>query len=254
MSGSKIITVPPPDLRQQPNVELRKPDFDALVETKGYRVIQEKTVKCPCGGHDHSPLLNCKNCNGSGWIGLERYETKMLIQSINVDTRYKEWTEEKMGNVQISARYETSLSFMDRIQIIDQTSSISELLFVFMNESGTLSSFPIYNPIKIDGLFLFVDPSLPLTKLQEGVDYVVDKTVGRIDFLKLTDINSKLSLRYDYYPLYYVIDINHEIRSSYSLNHYGREEKKFLPCAGIGRRAHYLLERVRDIKGEIDNT
>ena len=98
MADNKPITIQtPPNTVGQPSVQLVKNDFDVAIEKKGYRVYHDKASKCPCASKNGgAPQSNCKNCGGSGWFYINRTRTRMVVQSMNINTTNKEWSEERM--------------------------------------------------------------------------------------------------------------------------------------------------------------
>lgn len=118
----------PPNLIGQPDNKLfRKNDFDSLIWLKGYSVIIEQAIACPCRGKSGSALPTCQNCLGLGWVFVNPVETKALITSINVNTKFKEWSPELTGTVQITVRDEDRLSFFDKVTFKTRTSILSEV-------------------------------------------------------------------------------------------------------------------------------
>jgi len=117
-TGNQIIQQTPPNTQGKTRVDLDKSDFDALVWQKGYDVYVDKAMKCPCRNTpDSQALSNCRNCGGSGWIFFNRKETRMVLQSMNANNRYQEWSEEKLGTVRITSLNKEQLTYMDRITI-----------------------------------------------------------------------------------------------------------------------------------------
>ena len=106
-----------PSLLQQPNVAFRGNDFNALVHLKGYDVIIESAVKCPCKSKNNDHLVTCQNCGGTGWVMINSVQDRAVLTSINVNTDYKEWSELNIGTVQVTVMNRSYLSYMDRITV-----------------------------------------------------------------------------------------------------------------------------------------
>ena len=69
----------------QPSVSFRNDDFAALIDSKGYTIIIEKAVRCPCEREMGQALVSCQNCYGSGYIFINPLKTKAIASGINRD-------------------------------------------------------------------------------------------------------------------------------------------------------------------------
>jgi len=248
----------PPSVIGRPSVDFIKPEFDALIENKGYRVIWEPTVMCPCRGVQNSPLTNCENCRGTGWVLLNAIRTKMVLTSINFSNRYQQWTKELVGMVAFTARHEDRVTFMDRLTLEDSESIETELLQLRLSSTSQVFCFTTYMLSEVMEAFMFDEPGKKLIRLSEGTDFTYSKRDYKIVFpnLDLTGQNRVMvSVRYKCRPQYYVVDMNHDIRNSTILNERGSKEQIKLPVSGIARRSLDVFDRP-DFTGEtvIDNS
>jgi len=140
------VTPTPSQVANQGRADFVKSKFDDLIYQKGYDVVHEKALRCPCVSKNANQQSNCKNCGGSSWIFFNPTQTKMVIHSMNLNTKYKEWSQENIGTASISSLAETETSFMDRITVIDGEAIFSEVLFLkqyIPDEVGYFETFPM---------------------------------------------------------------------------------------------------------------
>lgn len=257
MSGSqniKITTAPP--LQGKGKVNLVLSDFEAQVWNKGQEVYLDKMLKCPCNSIDSGFLSSCRNCGGSGWVLIERIDTKMLLTSINKNTKFKEWSEEKVGTVNVTALSRNKLAFMDRIILRNATMIFNQTLkFKVDPNTGDMFAFTIYPIIFVEFIFIFESTELPLRRLSIDLDYTVVRNKITIISEELKAIeNLTISIRYTHRPQYHIIDLNRELMNSEI------DERKILetgefPVSAIARLSHYVLD-IEDFNGTyyIDNS
>jgi len=241
MTPANIIVQKSPNLTQKSNVQLILSDFDAIVWNKGYNVHHDKMIKCPCKSEKTDQLSSCQNCAGIGWILIQRIKTRMVLQGINMDTKYKEWSEEKLGTIRITALSNNQLAFMDRIILLDSEAIHNQTLFpkVFNNK---LFTFTIYDINKITDLFFFIADDKPLRRLEETIDYTIgerNQIIFNDKFKKYE--NFTISVRYTHAPQFHVLEITREIIQS---DIEGVNKQTIIanfPVAAIGRRSHFVI-------------
>lgn len=225
-----------------PRQDFIKEDFDLLIYQKGYNVYHEKATLCPCKikGQDNKP--DCLNCGGTGWIFLDKIKTRMILHSMNIETKYKEWSEEKVGTVSISCMDKDQISFMDRITLIDSRSLHSQILYpqFYQNKLFAYTSYIIQD---IKDCFLFINSKEKLKRLTIGTDYTYENNVFYLDNKYQSMEALRVSIRYAHYVAYHVIDISRDIINSFNVNAIsGKEGLLSLPLHGTARRAHYILD------------
>lgn len=249
-NSNPIISQTPPNLQGQSRVDLRKRDFDAIVWQKGYDVYLDKALRCPCrSGNDHQALSSCKNCGGSGWLYLNRYKTKMVLQSMNLDTKFKEWSEERIGTVRITSMNRDELAFMDRITVIEGRTIVNDVVFP-KDYYGELRARVNYEILEIDEIFLFSSAGAPLKRLFEGVDFdILQDNQGRpTNLLRFDQQYSGMdqmtvSIRYQYAPQFHVMDVTRQIMNTQELDKStGADIISDMPVSAMGRRSHYVLD------------
>jgi hypothetical protein len=251
-----IITQTPPNLIGQPDVQLQSDSFDAFVYSKGYEVIHEKAVSCPCKSKsNNNPLSSCQNCNGSGWVIFNPTVTRMVLQGMNINTRYREWSQEMAGTVAITSRKVDQLSFMDRITVKDSDSIYSQVLHPWSN-NNELFAFTIYDIKDIYEVFLFQAVDQPLVRLSSSnYSYERNKLILNASYGEIDDLS--VSIRYKHWTEYHVIDILKETRRSYisDASTKGKQQSALFPFHAIARRSHYVLDPLNQTgSGRIDNS
>lgn len=210
--------------------------FDVLIEQKGYDVIWERAVPCPCSERQVHKS-SCLNCAGSGWVFINPTQIKAVITSINKSTKFKEWSVEMLGTFSITVKSDFKLNFMDKITVINSSTPHSEVLKVFSMEDKVISK-TIYPMEDILEIFLFESPTSKLTLLKKGVDYTFhdnEIVYSNVDSERYVSISYLHKLQYN------ILDLNHDVRNTISLDSSSREIPNELPISAVARRIHNVL-------------
>lgn len=248
-----------------PNVKWRHGDFTKLINNHGYEAYIDKAMRCPCVDKTTgSPMSNCKNCLGRGYFFIDRKKTKVISQSMNNSKNFEEWSETNKGKAKITAYGIDRLGFMDRIILLPLISYYYEVVrpIEFDNE---LVAYPIYEPIEISQIYLFVESItklMPLTKDQYTING--NKVTFSNDISELVpnnDINApyaniSIAIRYSYHPVYHVIDINRElmmVKDSGGCNESNKGLKN-MPVNVLARKAHYIFDAQNYDSELLENT
>lgn len=265
MSGSNkraIISKTSPEAVET-QVRFQTKRFDSLIFDKGYEVWIDKAFKCPCSVKGAGqPLSDCKNCLGIGWVFTNRVETRIAVQSINVNVNYENWTKSVAGTAKITARAVDKLAFMDRIILKDVEGYYNEILRVKkIQEDGVEVEkfFTNYGIISIEDIMCFVDSDSELMYLKEGVDYELSETNDteiKIINASLKGIELVATIRYRHFQTYHMIDLNRDITKVREKECLTDENLKNMPIMGIARKAHYLFDnnKFEESSELIDNT
>lgn len=242
-SGQVILQPLPPKVKGN-RVDFLKTYFDDLVANKGYRVYLDKAMDCPCANNgDNQGLSACKNCGGSGYFWINRTLTKMVMQAMNLDTKFKEWSLVNLGTVKITTLNDNVLSMMDRITILDALSTHTETLHGKLHEGDNkYRAMTIYPVVEIEAAFLFVNTETKLTRAIEGTHFsIVDNSW--IEFLSPYGTeNVTLSIRYRHRPTYYVKDCPRNIMTTNVLES-GFDIPEEMPLHAVARIADLVLNR-----------
>lgn len=229
--------LPPPEFSNSPQVEFNRNEFESAVWSKGYEVIREKAISCPCGNLGH-PDPTCRYCNGVGLLFLDPVLDRVLMTSINSESKYKEWSMDKTGTVSMTLRDNTvPLSFYDRITVKDCFSYLSENRDLQDQDFVWLT----FKPRKIISVHMLDGLGAPI-KLESG-DYWIDVDNPYILVLdqEIKPSNGLISVYYEHEVQYYVIDIPHDIRSSNVTDENGNLKKIDLPLNAICRRGNQFI-------------
>lgn len=258
------MTLPRQSIRQatpasqvnQPQVEFRKDDFHALIGSKGYDIIIEKAVRCPCSGNSGSPLSNCQNCMGTGFVFINPLQTKAIASGINQSTQHKDWSIERAGTISLTVRDDDqeTLSFYDKITFANKYSSYSEILTIRRAEIENVVVNFVFSTYKIKSIidaFLFVDSETKLTRLTPEQIQInpANPYVAVLNVTLPIDNNGSISLRYKHEIQYNVIDLPHELRGSTIVDNDGKRKNIILPMNAIARRSHLTVAEKPNFDG-----
>lgn len=228
-----------PDIGQNPIADFNLDYFNTLVFTKGLEVIHERALICPCKQKGNGHLSDCKNCLGTGWIFIEPKRSRMIIHSINMDTKYKGWSEEKIGTISVTSRSDEQFAFMDRITIEESEVILSQMMYPF-ELSGEVLGKTIYGVEEILNFYKFENSGVALKPIVDHYSFYNDeKNVIKFDSGVVAD--DCLSITYKHKIQYHIIDLVHEMRKSLIYTG-GKFEEIFLPVNAIARRSHYILD------------
>lgn len=243
--SKKIVIQSAPDQINKTTVGFIPSEFDKLIFEKGYRVVHEKTLQCPCKSKRINQLSNCKNCGGVGFLFINPSETRVILRSMNENTKFLQWSEEHMGNVNISAMNKDFFVYMDRITLIEATAHFNEVRHFKKSQDNKLFAYCSYHIKSIEYVGLFKDENSKLTRLTETIDYTFD---GNRLFLTDKYVNAfiddntySVTVRYTHQPQYHIIDLPRQVANSRK-SYEGKEEVQQLPISAIGRRSHFVLD------------
>lgn len=236
-----------------PRADLNRSDFENLIYQKGREVLFEKALPCPCKSESTNQQGTCQNCGGAGWLFVNPKTTRMLVTGVSVTNEYKPWSEEARGMVNVTCQESESLSFMDRITLLDGKSIHNEVLFFNLvnNNLIAFSSYPIKH-ILISAMFVSTE--------QELVDIPVESfTIGPRNRIILSktlfgeDIPEQVSITLKYYfaPSYCIVEMKRETMQSFRYVE-GSEQQQNFPVSALARRTHYELKPINNVT--IDNT
>lgn len=259
-----IRKAPAPNLIGLPNPEFDKSLFDASVWQKGYDCEVSKAIECPCrGGNENQALPSCTNCGGIGWVFINPVATKSLITGVNRDTKYKQWSQELIGNVSVTLRDIEQAGYMDRITLDNEEAIFSEVRKIrtvsevigeeTVNENFIFLSYEIQ---RVDDLFIYESPILPLIRLRNDQWQInPDNPYSLIfdDSVIEDSANATVSVRYKHKVQYHILDIPHIIRSSTETNRFGQIEKVKMPNQYTARLAHNVIRPRFDGTGITNN-
>ena len=249
----------PPNMVGQPNVPLQRVnDFEALIFNKGYTVIIENGIECPCKGKSGAAKTTCQSCLGLGWVFIDPIETKAIITSANSSTKYKHWSPELTGTVNVTVRDSERISLMDKITFKTKTNILSEVRPII--DTGTEKFiFTSYKVRSIRSIFIFTSDSTKLIKLPVAnfsVSHENEMVIKITGVTFPTDFNDVVTIEYEYPSSYNVIDLPHDFRSAFISDNNGKNQEYSLPVQAIARKSHFLMGGATNLLGNnlLDNS
>ena len=239
--------------------------FETLIQTQGYDAFIDRALRCPCVDRATGQALStCKNCLGRGWFFVDRHETRIISQHMDSKKHYQDWSEVNRGTASITTKGIDKLGFMDRIILTQLEEYYSEILTPIIFD-GELIAYPVYEPLIISNIYLFVGDATKLEPIPEEM-YKIDKNKivfdqSLLDIIPVEDMNQKqplmsVSIRYSHYPVYHVIDVNRElmkVRES-KLCGYDDEHLRQMPINVLARKAHYIFDAQKFGEEGFENT
>ena len=249
---------PPADTTGEGRGFLDNKAFDALVQNHGYlNVIIDKALDCPCRVKNSGENLSrCKNCGGSGVVYINRFQSTVVIQSMNQETKYKTWTESMMGMARITSRNVEELTMGDRVTVPSIKMSRLEVCWAYekVNNPGEWYFKLNYIPVDIVYLFYFRGPDESLG--------VMDQENIRIEdtWLIITELPEDIyqeegsptfAIRYRFNPTYIVTDNTRAGITAPNQTDQGIQYEN-LPIYVVARLAHFLADEG-GVEGEPDS-
>lgn len=248
-----------------PAVGWRPQAFSHLIQTQGYDALIDRAMRCPCVDKANGQALStCRNCLGRGWFFINRASTRVVAQHMDSRKSYQEYGEINRGTASITTKGIDKLGFMDRIILTQLEEFYSEVLRP-TTYNGRLIAYPIYEPLEVFEIFMFIGDDRPLKLLERGKDYEI--VANRIDFkseladeVESEDINKpaemSVTIRYSHYPVYHVIDINRELMKVRESKHCSISDDKLtdMPINVTARKAHYIFDAQKYDSSLIENT
>jgi len=240
-------------------VDFKADKFDILVEQKGLKLTHQYSVKCSCIREvNGSALPNCEICEGIGFTFNGSHILKGIIQAINFNPKFQQYSEVNLGTALLTTRYTDRLGWYDKIIVDDGATMFSENIFPIIRGTGiTQKCSGLLTYVPIDFLqplgsnvtmkaFLYVN-----TTTQTELTYNTDYTFTGREMILSNALRDALiasgkdkyyiGVRYKHKPEYIVMDIQKNIRNSLVLNVGGGEELRHLPIHCTIKKTHYLL-------------
>lgn len=244
-------------------VDWDRSQFDDAVTHHGYLCFIDRALSCPCcGGDIKNALPDCLNCGGSGWVYIDRQESRVLCSSISNRNKYEVWTAENMGTVNITCKPQDKLGYMDKVTLLELESWFNQAVRLYSGDDDVFALLT-YEPVSVFDVYLFVGSKTKLRRLSES-EYTIENnkiTVNNNVFTpqELQNIENKtISVRYTHNPIYYIIDINRDLIKQKTMKNckdVGTPNLTNYVLSAIGRRAHYVLDAVNyDGTNLFDNT
>lgn len=252
--AKNILQSTSPNLIGEPNTELLDQNsFSALIWNKGYDVIIEQAISCPCKGETGNNQSTCQNCLGFGWVFIDPLQTKAILTGINRETKYRNWSPELLGTIAVTVRESERLSFMDKITLPDHSSIMSESQ-VMRTVGGQSFIFCSYPPKTINHIFYWKSNTEKLVRLPSSAYSISENNpyIILIDnsYTFESGFNGALSVDYKHDIQYHVIDLPHDFRAVHVPDLNGIQQENALPMQAIARRTHYVIDQPTTLAGD----
>ena len=236
------------------DIELDKRNFDVEVWKNGYKVFIDRAIKCPCTTKNAGQAqANCRNCGATGWVFLNRYDTRAVITEMNLDTKFKDWTTDKLGMASMTVLQRDHVSYMDRITIQEAETISSQVLYPETWGQQKVARLIYSDVTEIQEMWAFIGVDSPLLQLVEGTHYT--RTDNQIFFIAdlISQKDLTISCRYKHRPQYLVLDLMREMRHAPEKS--PERDQGAFPMSAMIRRAHYVIDEQRlACKQLIDNS
>lgn len=186
-------------------------EFANIIEQKGYDLIWEKALKCPCMPEEKSgqPDYNCPLCHGKGWTWFDQQDIKAAMTNFNENVRYNQVGELAQGTAYLTTLPEHKLGFWDRVTHVDSRIRHSEVL--------THGDHGGKDKLRFQPTEIVYCRSIS-TVYTEGVDFTFDHNSFEIDWAPTglePNSGDRYSVEYLMPPRWIVIDIMNVIRDTY---------------------------------------
>jgi hypothetical protein len=211
--------------------------FDDQIWNKGYHVIIEKALPCPCKTKGGDNLLSCINCGGSGFIFINPKRTRVLSTSISTRRDLKDWGVEDSGTIQITPISDQQLSYMDKITYLDSKCYFNEVIYLNNQRKGRAQ----YKINVITEIFVFLNPQSPLTPLNSDKYTILDNIITITD---QTIPITAISVRYEHNGTYHVTELMREVMVT-NVKSGTIDAAIQMPPHVTAKKAHYILQQAK---------
>lgn len=129
---SLIISVAAIGLDIVPRVDLHESKFSQAIEEKGYKVVWEKAISCPCNKASQKVTdatdLDCPLCKNKHYIYFNPIEIKCLMTSLTRRGELSQDGQWLLGTYMVTTKPENKFGVYDRLRFVDTTASYTEAL------------------------------------------------------------------------------------------------------------------------------
>lgn len=264
MTNNKVVYKTPP-VSMNPRVGWDVNQFESLIQAQGYDALIDRALRCPCCDKNNGQALTtCRNCGGRGWFFIDRTETRLIAQHMDSKRQYQDWSEVNRGTASITTRGIDKLGFMDRVILTQLDEWYSEIIRpVQFNDE--LMAYPVYEPLKIDRMFMFGSDNSMLIPIEEKM-YTVDGNrivfndslfdAVEVDSINTAELSISITMRYSHFPVYHVIDVNRELMKvrEGKLCGVSDEQLRQMPINVTARKAHFVFDALRWNERIYDNS
>jgi len=218
-------------------VDFNPADFERLVGEKGYEVIWKKHCYCPCRRDTtgQSKII-CPLCGGRGDIYFDPLPIRgIVIGAVQAVEQLKVPGRWERGTATITVSGKHQISFYDQIILQESTTAFSELVRHHDDRPDKLN----YHGLEVEFArteSTVFDPSLDMGL--DGDGNIVWQ-VGR----PKPDDGETFVVRYQFHPIFIIMDLNHAYRDTIIRRKYGVETPVNLPRSAAMQLDFLIGER-----------
>lgn len=216
-------------------VDFKPDDFALAIETKGYLLLWERAIECPCTPvttQTEQPDPNCELCKGIGVIYFGASDAQILseytlndLQQHLVDTTggmvirglintvtskqnpydvIGKWVE---GSANLTVRHENRVGYYDKITSLDSRIVFKEVIVA----DGT-NTLPTRYPVIGVNYMRTVD-----TEYTSGAEFYIENGVITWHPGNVPDENTRFAVHYLCHPTWLIIEHPHAVRVTSNL-------------------------------------
>jgi len=194
----------------QVRADLKPELFDSAILQKGYTVIWEQGMFCPCiDMRSGQPDYACPECGGKGYAYFGAKETKALVTSISGNKDQDHIGLNEQGSAYLTPLSTDMVGFRDKFTFVDFDIKFSEVIA----RSETALDRLDYQALKV-----IMVKSLH-KEFTEGFDYLVTNDGKDIEWINPSALQPKerYSILYTTKPVYIAIGPIHDLRGTYTM-------------------------------------
>lgn len=235
MAPVPVLGLPATQLDKALRVDFEPGLFDELIEIKGYRLVWQRAMFCPCKSNNDQtkqPDPNCPECKGGGWLyfrpagsvvdldaigemdelqaSLVNQPDAVVVRGIMTNFTSKLDPIDKLGHwgeggTSVTVRFQNKIGYYDKLTNLDSTIAYSEVVTIDAASQATLvPRYPIAEVNQVRSLTTVYD--------EDDFDVVVGSIVWKPGMAPALD--TVVSLHYNCHPVWLVMTHPHAIRST----------------------------------------
>jgi hypothetical protein len=131
-----------------PRVDLWGSAFDKFATERGYNVIWEKAISCPCNASSKSATdatdLNCPLCGNKHFIWVEPIPIKAMMTSLARSKNLEEDGIYQIGSYKVTTHSSHKIGFYDRLTFTECSAPLTETIIKGAADGTDSTRFPAY--------------------------------------------------------------------------------------------------------------
>lgn len=196
-------------------VDFSPQDFEDLIQEKGYRILWEKSMNCPCLDPTTTHgVPNCNQCDGRGKFYYSSETIKGIITRQNKELQIGDAIGTlDPGSAYLTVSHNKFLAPFDRITNLDSLTLYNEVMYHNEKYGDWLRYPPVGNVIEA-----VTQPkrTAPVISLQQNVDYkIVDNQLQWLSATNKPADKQGISIRYNYNPVWLVTQTINYVRDTF---------------------------------------